>query len=70
MEDNVILYTIHCPKCNVLQKKLELKNVNYSIVDDTAVMEEKGFTSSPMLEVNGKVMDFGQANLWVNSIKK
>ena len=70
MDNTVILYTIHCPKCNVLQKKLDLKNVEYTIVDNTAVMAEKGFTSSPMLEVDGKVMDFGEANMWVNNIKK
>ena len=30
-------------------------------------MLEKGFTTVPMLEVNGTVMDFKEANDWINN---
>ena len=62
----VTLYTTHCPKCKVLEKKLNSKNINYNEVTDTNIMISKGFTSTPMLEVDGTIMDFSEANKWVN----
>ena len=62
----VVLYTTHCPKCEVLKKKLENAGIEYSIVEDENEMREKGFLSAPMLEVDGEVMDFTLANNWVN----
>ena len=63
---NVTLYTTHCPKCKVLEKKLNSKNINYNEVTDTDIMISKGFTSTPMFEVDGTIMDFSEANKWVN----
>lgn len=63
---SVTLYTTHCPKCKVLEKKLNSKNINYNEVIDTNIMISKGFTSTPMLEVDGTIMDFSEANKWVN----
>lgn len=63
---SVTLYTTHCPKCKVLEKKLNSKNINYNEVTDTNIMISKGFTSTPMLEVDGTIMDFSEANKWVN----
>ena len=31
--DYVIVYTIHCPACNVLEKKLQKAGIDYGIVD-------------------------------------
>lgn len=64
---NVILFSTHCPKCNILDKKLKEKNITYTEVNDVDVMTEKGFTTVPMLEVDGTVMDFKEANDWVNN---
>lgn len=66
---SVILYSTHCPKCNVLEKKLKQKQVNYSEVNDVNVMLGKGYLSAPVLEVNGKSMDFKAANDWINELK-
>lgn len=57
----VILYSTHCPKCCVLEKKLKEKNINYVEVNDVEVMTNKGFTTVPMLEVNGMVMNYKEA---------
>lgn len=64
----VILYSTNCPKCVVLGKKLSLANINYKLVTDADMMIEKGFMSAPMLEVDGRVMDFKSAIEWVNKI--
>lgn len=62
----VILYTTHCPKCIVLEKKLKSKNIEYTENTDTDLMISKGFLSTPMLEVDGNIMDFKAANTWIN----
>ncbi len=64
---SVILYSTNCPKCIILEKKLSAANIGYVVVDDADVMIEKGFTSAPMLDVDGKVMGFKNAVDWVNS---
>ena len=63
---SVILYSTNCPKCKVLEKKLEQKNIEFELINDQGVMVEKGFMSAPMLEVNGNIMNFTEANEWVN----
>ena len=62
----VILYSTNCPKCNVLEKKLEEKNIKFKLETNQEVMINKGFMSAPMLEVDGKIMNFVTANKWVN----
>lgn len=64
----VILYSTHCPKCEILKKKLTDKNVNFTEVNDTDIMLEKGFMSAPMLEVGDEVMSFSNANKWINNL--
>lgn len=61
-----ILYTTHCPKCSVLEKKLNAKNIPYKEVTDVDLMISKGFDSMPVLEVDGMAMDFKTANTWIN----
>ncbi len=62
----VVLYSTHCPKCNVLEKKLKQKNISYKEVNDIEVMKEKGYLTVPVLEVDGTNMDFRTANEWIN----
>lgn len=63
----VILYSTHCPKCNVLEKKLKQKNISYEEVNDIEEMKEKGYLSIPVLEVDGTTMDFKAASDWINN---
>lgn len=65
---NVILYTTNCPKCIILEKKLKGKNITFKTIDDINIMTEKGFMSAPMLEVDSKIMNFMEANAWINNI--
>lgn len=64
---DIILYSTHCPRCIILEKKLQQKNVNFQIVTDVNEMQSRGFMSAPVLEVDGKTMDFVEANAWVNN---
>lgn len=66
---DVVLYTTGCAKCHVLEAKLKAKKVEYKEITDTEVMAEKGFMSVPVLEVNGKIMNFKNAVEWVNNLE-
>ena len=63
---SVILYTTGCPKCKILQKKLDSKGIQFDISEDVDFMIEKGFTSAPVLEVDGEFLQFKEANDWIN----
>lgn len=63
----VVLYSTHCPKCNVLEKKLKNKNIEYEEVNDIEIMQQKGYLSVPVLEVDGVAMEFSTANEWINN---
>ena len=63
---NVVLYTTHCPKCNVLHAKLEEKNIEFTENENVRILIKNGYVSAPMLEVDGEFMDFGAAVKWVN----
>lgn len=69
----VVLYSTHCPKCNILEKKLTQKGINFTIVDDNAEVVKFGrahsIMSAPILKVNGAIFDFTNANAWVNDLK-
>ena len=64
---SVTLFTTHCPKCKVIEKKLAQKNIEYEMVEDINIMKEKGFKSLPMLEVDGQIFNFVEANKWVTN---
>lgn len=61
-----ILYSTGCPKCKVLEAKLDRAGINYSKHTDMTEMVAKGLSSAPALEVDGKLMDFSEAIRWVN----
>ena len=65
--DNIILYTTHCPKCIVLEKKLKAKNIQYTTITDVNIMEAKNIMFAPVLEVNGEMLNFVNANEYINN---
>lgn len=60
------LFSTGCPKCIILKKKLSQKGIKYTEVNDTQQMLDMGLKSVPWLEVDGQMMDFNQANQWIN----
>ncbi len=67
---DIVLYSTHCPKCEVLEKKLQQNGLKYQAVYefDKKEMIKKGFAGAPILEVEGKYMDFSEANKWLQSL--
>lgn len=64
--ESITLYSTHCPRCQVLEKKLAKAGINYSVCDDVSFMKSQGWHEAPVLEVNGKIMDFRAAVEWIN----
>ena len=63
---NMILYTVDCPKCKVLEKKLNNANISFEICKDTMLMAEKNISKLPMLEVDGEMLTFKEAVDMIN----
>ena len=61
----VTFYSTHCPKCNILEKKLKAANVDYTENNDVDVMLSKGLLTAPALEVDGEIYTFTQAVVWL-----
>lgn len=57
----IILYTIDCPKCKILEKKLNMNNIQYDICKDTKLMEEKNIQKLPMLSINERLYSYKEA---------
>lgn len=66
----VILYSTGCPKCKILEKKLEKANIEYqtqtNIDEITRVCNILGVPSVPVLETDGNFLTFGDAAKWIN----
>ena len=63
----ITLYTTHCPKCRVLETKLNKKGIEYRENTDIDYMSSLGIMSVPVLEVDGELLDFTTANNWINN---
>lgn len=63
----ITLYTIDCPKCRVLEKKLNEKGISFITNKDVDEMLSKGIQSTPVLEVDGNLLFFSDAISWVNN---
>ena len=66
--NKVVLYSTNCPRCRVLEKKLNEKNIIFELVNDEDVMIEKGFMTAPMMEIDGSLYDFKNAVDWINGL--
>ena len=59
------LYTINCPKCIVLEKKLDKAGIEYNKITDREkiieISNRCGLRSAPILEEDGKFMKFEDA---------
>jgi len=63
--NNIVLYTTGCPKCKVLERKLAEKNIQYTEGTDIEKMLELGIYNMPVLGVDDKLLNFGEAINWV-----
>lgn len=69
-DSDFVLYSTGCPKCNVLEKKLKSKNVDFVIETDIEPVAKLGYTSAPILwsKNTNKYYTFTEAVKFVNNI--
>ena len=61
------MLTTHCPRCIVLKKKLDAKNIQYEEITDEKVIESYGVDLVPALVIGEEVLDYNASVMWVNS---
>lgn len=68
--DSIILYSTHCPRCNVIKAKLEQKHIPYTEINDVDVMKANNIMQVPMLQVGqDALLDFVQAVKYINDLE-
>lgn len=69
----VTLYSTHCPKCRVVEMKLKQLGIEHQIIDDldtvVKVGQDQHILSAPILEADGKFMNFQDAVKFINERK-
>ena len=78
--EKIIMYSIACPQCKLLEKKFNELGIEYeleNVKDDTEKLgeaikigEEAGIKSFPFVKVNDKYMNFGEALKWAKGAYK
>ena len=61
----VTLFSTNCPKCRVLEQKLNQKNIAFDISDNIQEVIDQGFMSAPVLKIGDDYMDFTTAIAWL-----
>ncbi len=64
------LYSTGCPKCKILKNKLDRAGFVYTEEASVDKMLALGITQVPVLEADGKLLSFKQANDVLNEIIK
>jgi len=69
----ITLYSTDCPKCNILEKKLQDRNISFELELGADKIKALGFTEAPILEVahnNGTVQRylFADAVKFINNL--
>lgn len=66
--ESIDVYTIHCPACNVLEKKLQTKGIVYNIIDNEDILKDMNIETFPMMSINGgPLLNFKEAREWIDS---
>jgi len=66
MGSELTLFTTNCPKCKILEKKMNDKKINFKLETDVTELIDMGFTTAPVLKIDNDYLDFGEAIKWVN----
>lgn len=62
----IVLFSTGCPRCSVLKKKLEQKGIAYQENNSVEEMLALGITQVPVLKVEDDLLEFADANNWIN----
>lgn len=68
--NKIIVYTIGCPKCVQLERKLEKAGISFVKCCDVDEMKRLNILTAPYMSVNGKLLDFRAAWKWIDENKE
>lgn len=63
----VTLYSTNCPRCKVLEKKMEQAGISFEVNTSVDDMLALGMRQAPMLRVDDELLDFAAACAWLNN---
>ena len=67
------LYSTHCPKCKIVEMKMNQKGLAFIVIDNEEEVVNTGkahnIMSAPILEVDDEFYDFANAVKWINERK-
>ena len=62
------VYSIpYCPMCDLLKEELQEKEIPYESIMDKEILQNKGITHVPVLEVEGQLLNTAEALKWVKN---
>lgn len=61
----VILFSTGCPLCKTLKQMLNNYSIPYVENNSVEYMISLGFTTVPVLSVDGKIMEYNEAKNWI-----
>ena len=64
----VVFYTVGCPQCLLVERKLKEKHIQYEEKNDIEEMISLGFKHAPILVVDDKVMGVKDALNWIKTV--
>ena len=62
---DIILYSTNCIRCRLVKQMLDIHNVSYTEINDQQAFEDKELESFPVLEVDGKIMEYSTILTWL-----
>lgn len=65
----VKLYTTHCPKCKILEERLNEKKIKFEIIDNVEELQKMNFKTVPNLDIDGKIYNYLDAIKYLNKLK-
>ena len=66
MAHQLILYSKEtCSRCKLIKRMLDIHNVFYTEIDDIKIIYDKEFESAPVLEVDGKPLEYPEILTWL-----
>lgn len=67
INQKILLFSIGCPNCNILKKKLDDKGISYELNTSEEEMLSLGIDKLPVLKVGEKLLGFSEAVKWVGA---
>jgi len=66
---SVILYSINCPKCQAIKAQLNKNGISFIENTNISEMLDAGVKQIPTLSVDGVLLDYAGAFIWIGQQK-